>query len=130
MKTIDQMTLAKLKAWKPEKLNLAAIREMAQRIAHASDPQKIILFGSYARGDATEQSDVDFLVIQETDLPRPRRSVPLYSALRNYPQAVDIVVYTPAEIEEYADLPASFVQRAQREGKVVYEKERDWRTET
>jgi len=123
VKTLDQMTLAELRNWKPSRASDAAIKEMAEKIAEVARPQKVILFGSYARKEVAGHSDVDFLVIQETPLPRPQRSVALYAALRNYPCPVDIVVYTPAEVEEYADLPASFVQTALREGKVLYEED-------
>lgn len=123
VKTIDQMTLAELRAWKPEKVPFEVIQEMVRKMVAVCQPEKIVLFGSYARGEATEVSDLDFLVIMETDLPPTKRSVPLYSALRNYLLSEDIVVYTPAEVEEYSDLPDSFIQTALREGIVLYEKE-------
>lgn len=123
MKTLDQMSLADLKAWRPRKVGLRTIREMARRIAAVCHPQRIVLFGSYARQEAKPRSDVDFLVILETPLPRPQRTLPLYSALRDFPVGVDIVVYTPDEIEAYAGLPRSFVQTALREGKTLYDQE-------
>ena len=122
MKTTDQMTLEELKAWRPEKVDFEVIQEMARKIADACHPEKIVLFGGYARGDATENSDIDFLVIQNTDLPLFKRSVPLYSALRNYLVGVDILVRTPAEVEEYEGLPFSFIQTVLRESITVYER--------
>ena len=60
----------------------------------------MILFGSYARGDADENSDVDFLVVAESDLPRFKRSRGLYKLIRPHPFGMDILVYTPAELEK------------------------------
>ena len=97
------------------------IEEMARKIAERFHPEKIILFGSYARGDATGNSDVDLLVIAETSLPKPKRSAPMYSLLRDYPCSKDILVYTPREAEEYRDLPAALIGRAFREGVLLYE---------
>jgi len=98
------------------------LREMVDRIVAVAHPETVVLFGSHARGDAGAHSDVDFLVIQETDLPRPKRSVPLYATLRDYPYSKDILVYTPEEVGAYRNLPNSFVMTALREGKVLYEK--------
>jgi predicted nucleotidyltransferase len=122
-KTLGEMTLEELRAWKQTKADWDTIADMAHRIAIVAHPLKIVLIGSYARGDATEHSDVDLVVVQETDLPRPKRSIPLYDAVKDFLHPVDIVVYTPAEVEEYGDLPNSFIQTALREGKVLYEKE-------
>ena len=98
------------------------IQEMVLRIVAVADPEKVVIFGSRARGDDDPESDVDLLVIQETDLPRPKRSVPLYAALRDYPFPIDVVVYSPEEVEEFKNLPLSFIQTALREGRVLYEK--------
>ncbi|HUT34468.1 MAG TPA: nucleotidyltransferase domain-containing protein [Planctomycetota bacterium] len=97
------------------------IREMADRIRERFRPEKIVLFGSYARGDATEASDVDLLVILRTDLAKPKRSAPMYSLLRDYPCGKDIVVYRPDEVAEYQHLPTSLIHRALAEGVVLHE---------
>lgn len=99
------------------------IEELGRRIERAIDPDRIVLFGSYARGDATENSDVDLLVVARSSLPKPKRSVPLYSLLRDYPFSKDILVYTPEEVEEYRHLRASLIRRALDEGTVLYEKQ-------
>ena len=100
----------------------SAIDEMANRIAERFRPERIILFGSYARGDANEASDVDFLVVLRTDLPKPKRSAPIYSLLRDYPCGKDILVYSPEEIEEYQGLPTTLIHRALAEGIVLHER--------
>ncbi len=102
-------------------VDFAVIKEMAERIVVACRPRRVVLFGSYARGDAGPDSDVDFLVIQETEAPRPKRSAPLYSLLRDYPCSKDILVFTPREVEDDAGLPHSMVTTALREGRVLYE---------
>jgi predicted nucleotidyltransferase len=99
------------------------IDEISSRIVERFHPDKIILFGSYARGEATEMSDIDLLVISETSLPRPKRSAPIYSLLRDYPVSKDILVYTPEEAEQYRDLPAATIRRALLEGIVLYERQ-------
>ena len=99
------------------------LKELARHIRRALDPDRIVLFGSYARGDATENSDVDLLVVARSSLPKPKRSAPLYSLLRDYPFSKDIVVYTPEEVEDYRHLRASLIHRALAEGIVLYEKQ-------
>jgi len=103
-------------------IEAGVIHEMVDRIVAVADVNRVVLFGSHARGDADAQSDVDLLVIQDTDAPRPKRSIPLYATVRDFPYSKDIIVYTPEEVEEYRNLPHSFVMTALREGEVLYEK--------
>jgi len=98
------------------------IEEIVQRIVAAAQPYKVILFGSRARGEARLGSDLDILVIQDSDEPRYRRSAPLYAALANLPVEVEVVVYTPAEMEEWAGVRQALVTTALREGRVLYER--------
>ena len=99
------------------------LREILDRIVGIADPDRVVLFGSAARGDATPNSDIDLLVIEDSPLPRHRRSIPLYAALADLPLDVDaeVVVYTPAEVEEWQNAGAAFVTTALREGTVLYE---------
>ncbi len=62
------------------------------------------------------------LVIKQSDEPRYRRSIPLYVSLADLPVEVDVIVYTPQEVEEWSQVPEAFVTTAVREGKVLYEK--------
>jgi predicted nucleotidyltransferase len=96
------------------------IRRVAARIGEAVDAEEVILFGSHARGDARETSDVDFLVIAESDLPRFKRARALHTMFRPYPFAMDILVYTPEEVHRGVQDPLSFVSTVLREGKTVY----------
>lgn len=104
----------------PDKL----LRQIAARIRAAGDPLKIVLFGSWARGDAHPHSDIDLLIVEESDLPRYRRSPRYYRATRGTFPARDIVVWTPEEIQSWAEVPNHFVTTALREGKVLYERPR------
>jgi len=98
------------------------IRQVAAQLGTAAQALQVILFGSYARGDATERSDVDLLVVAQTDLPRHKRAVDLYRQLRPYPFGMDIVVYTPQEMEEGKKSALTFVSTVLREGKTLYER--------
>jgi predicted nucleotidyltransferase len=97
--------------------------EIVRRIRAVANPRKIVLFGSRARGQERPQSDIDLLVIEDSLLPRHRRPVPLYAALADLPVEVDmdVVVYTPAEVDEWQGASAAFVTTALREGRVLYE---------
>ena len=122
MKTLELMTLEELKAWSPGKVDFQVIQEIADKIAAAFQPEKIILFGSYACGGATEHSDVDLLVIAESSEPPPVRSVPIYHLLRNYLVPIDVLVRTPEEMKKLENMPFSFLQTAYREGVTLYER--------
>ncbi|MFH1732644.1 MAG: nucleotidyltransferase domain-containing protein [Planctomycetota bacterium] len=95
--------------------------EVVARVRRVLRPEKIVLFGSRARGDSRPDSDYDLLVIQESDKPRYRRAGAAYAALADLP--VEVMVYTPAEAGEWSDVPQAFVTTALREGKVLYERE-------
>ena len=97
------------------------LQEMVARLVAAGHPRRVVLFGSRARGDEQADSDYDFLVVEPSDEPAHKRSVRYYDALRRYTQPLDVVVYTPDEVEDYAELPQSFVMTALREGRVLYE---------
>ena len=97
------------------------LADIVRRIVETAQPEKIILFGSRARGDARADSDFDVLVIQESDEPRYRRSG-LYVALADLPAEVEVMVYTSEEVEEWSQVPQAFVTTAVREGTTIYER--------
>jgi uncharacterized protein len=83
-------------------------------------PQRIILFGSAARGEADAESDLDVLVIKETPVPFVKR---LETMAELCPPGVhaDILVYTPDELKQMVEEGNPFILRALEEGRVVYE---------
>jgi predicted nucleotidyltransferase len=102
--------------------NDGIIGDIVRRIVDTAHPEKVILFGSQARGDARPDSDFDVLVIKPSDEPRYRRSIPLYVALADLPVEVEVMVYTPEEVDEWRQVPQAFVTTAMREGTTIYER--------
>lgn len=102
-------------------LSQETLQEAARVLGEAARPARVILFGSYARGEAREDSDADFMVIKpQVDNPG-EEMVRLYRALRPMHMPVDILVYSEAEAERRRDWCSSAVYWALREGKVLYE---------
>lgn len=104
------------------RLNDDLIRDIVRRIVDTVQPEKVILFGSRSRRDSRPNSDFDVLVIKESHEPRHRRSVPLYVALADLPVEVEVMVYTPQEVQEWSEVPQAFVTTAVREGTTIYER--------
>lgn len=105
------------------------IKTVAEKIGEAIRAERVILFGSYVRGTANQDSDVDLLVIAHSQLPRHHRSRPLYQMLTPYPFPMDLLVYTPQEVELAKASDASFLSGVLKEGRVVYERKfRDSKT--
>ncbi|MEW5945080.1 MAG: nucleotidyltransferase domain-containing protein [bacterium] len=99
------------------------MQEIVYRIVEVVDPEKIILFGSYAHGEIHKHSDLDILVIMESPLPRYKRSLPVYDAICGLLFPIDVLVYTPCEVEDWKNVPEAFITTAVRTGRVLYEKQ-------
>lgn len=97
------------------------IKEIVTRVRQAVGAERIVLFGSRARGDARTASDFDILIIAPSGEPRWRRAVPVYHALSGLGAPVDVVWWTPEEVAEWSGVRSHFVTTALREGRVVYE---------
>ena len=96
--------------------------EIVRRIVEVADPDKVILFGSRARGEAREDSDYDLLVVGPTEQGYYKRTVPLYLALMGLGVSKDVVWWTPEEIGEWRNVKSHFINRVLREGKAIYER--------
>lgn len=104
-----------------DKVDDSFIREVVDRIVETVHPERIILFGSHAYGSPHRGSDLDVVVVMRSELPRYKRSVPIYRALAGLLIPKDVLVYTPEEIEEWSDVPQAFITTVIRKGKVIYE---------
>lgn len=102
------------------------LREITEKIVSFSDPQKIVLFGSHARNEAGKNSDLDLLVIDRGSF-GPERSRRKFIAevrrhLKGYPFPIDIIVSTVKESDQWKDSEDHALERAQHEGKTLYER--------
>ena len=98
------------------------IFQMVERIAQDFHPVRIILFGSQARGDATQYSDIDLLVVLAEIANKRDKAIEIRRALADFPVSKDIVVTTPEEITRRGNLIGDILRPALREGKVIYER--------
>lgn len=99
------------------------ISEIIHKIASGYNPDKIILFGSYANGSASVDSDIDIFVIKSSELPRPQRAMQLRKMLYGSLIPMDLIVYTPDEVEKEKDVEYSFVHEVLNSGKTLYERQ-------
>lgn len=102
------------------------IRDIADKIATEYKPEKIILFGSFAWGNPTKDSDIDLFIVKHSKKKRLDRERELNSKLFGYEfPAMDILIYTPEEVKksinEYKNL---FIEDILRHGKVLYIKQK------
>ena len=97
------------------------LQDIVERLVEVAHPEKIVLFGSRARGDNRPDSDVDLLVIAPSDEPRHIRSREMYAALSDIRVPTDIVVYTPEEVYDWSEVWQALVTAALREGRVLYQ---------
>jgi uncharacterized protein len=98
------------------------IEEMVRRIVAKFDPEKIILFGSHARGEAGPDSDADLLVVMRYTGSRREQATEIDLALWGIDLAADVLVFSPEEIEKYRNIVGTIIRPALKEGKVVYDR--------
>lgn len=96
------------------------IRRAVDRLAQAAHPERILLFGSHARGEAREDSDLDLLVIESEVPDRAAEMVRLRRVLRPLRIPADILVYSRDDVTRWGDQPGSALYWALQEGKTVY----------
>jgi len=105
---------------KRKRIPQKAIDEVVRQIAEKFRPQKIILFGSYARGNPRPESDVDLLVVMDTLLKESQQSLEIRRHL-GVMFGLDLIVYTPEHLHDRLQMGDWFLRDVLKEGKVVYE---------
>lgn len=105
---------------KMKQISNQTIDEIVGRIVKSANPTKIILFGSFARGEQKEDSDLDFLVIEEEVRSRRKEMTMIRRTLRDMRIPVDIIVASEKQIEEYGQIFGTALFSAIQEGKTLY----------
>ena len=102
-------------------ISRSTIQEAVDILRKAADPVKIMLFGSYAQGRPSEESDLDLLVIERELRARRKEMVRLRRLLRPLRIPVDIIVVSEKVLNEWASTPGNVFYEAASEGRVMYE---------
>ena len=100
------------------------IQQAVARLVAAAKPSKVILFGSYARGDATEDSDLDLMVIEREVQNAGEEMIRLHRAVGNVGVGVDVLVYSDREASRRSQVPGTVLYWAFKEGRVLYDASR------
>lgn len=98
------------------------IAKAIEKIKEHYQPQKIILFGSFAWGNPTKDSDIDLLIVKNTELKHRARSLVVRKIIseENALLGIDILVYTPEEVSERLKIGDSFISKIFKKGKILY----------
>jgi predicted nucleotidyltransferase len=117
--------MSEIKFTKVEKVDEELLKEIVKRIVNAVNPLKIILFGSYAYGMPKKGSDLDILVVVDNikDSKRELR-LKIRKALREFLIGKDIIVLSAQELENWENIPYTFISSIVRKGKILYEREK------
>ena len=97
------------------------LSEVVDRIVHNFHPEKIILFGSWARGDAREDSDLDLLIVLPKVDHKRKAAIEVLRVLNGLPISKDVIITTPDEIKKRGKTVGYILRPALEEGKVIYE---------
>ena len=98
------------------------LEHITRTIVERFHPWRVILFGSHARGEAQPDSDMDLFVEMETQARQPERSVEINSVFGLRPWSMDVVVYTPEEVQRLRRVHGTLLSVIEAEGKVLYER--------
>jgi predicted nucleotidyltransferase len=101
---------------------LRQIEEFGKRIGREFGAERVILFGSYARGKVTKESDIDLLIVAKTSLSPAERYGAVRRLLADVPSSFDIIVKTPEEYARWRSVVNNIVYFADKYGKVLYER--------
>ena len=99
------------------------LREVKDKIVRGVNPMRVVLFGSYASGIPKGDSDLDLLVIMESDESPIKRAARVSKIFRDRKLPMDIIVRTPQEIKDRVDMGDSFVREILEKGKILYERD-------
>jgi predicted nucleotidyltransferase len=97
-------------------------KELTERIVDAFAPEQVILFGSYAEGRATADSDLDLLVVTKRPLSRKERLVRTQGLFQDMPLSIQVIAISRQEFEETRDVIGGIAYPATKYGRVIYEK--------
>ena len=101
----------------------ALLHEIVDRVVAAFAPEQIVLFGSYAYGTPDLNSDLDLLVVMDSDEPMARRITRVSAAAQVPFLPMDVLVYTPAEVRERLAKGDFFLSEILAQGRVLYQRE-------
>ena len=101
--------------------NRETIKRLTELITEAAKPKRIIMFGSQARGEASEDSDLDVMVVEESVPDRAGEMVRLNRLLRSLDIPVDLLVVSAEKFNYWCDTPGNVYFEAATEGEVLYE---------
>jgi predicted nucleotidyltransferase len=105
---------------KRKRIPQGAIDQVVDQIVDKFKPQKIILFGSYARGNPSPESDVDLLIVMDTPLKDVQQAILICQQIE-YRFGLDLIVQTPKHLDERVQMGDWFIRDVLKEGKVLYE---------
>jgi predicted nucleotidyltransferase len=98
------------------------LEEITQTIVARFNPVRVVVFGSHARGEAGEDSDLDLFVEMETKQRFPDRAIEVSAVFGLRPWSLDVVVYTPAEVQRLRKVRGTLLSIIETEGDVLYER--------
>lgn len=102
-------------------LTAQLLQTAVDRVLAVAQPLQIILFGSYARGDADAQSDIDLLIVENEVADRGQEMLRLTRSIGYLGLGVDVLVYSEQEVMRRSQVPGTLLHHALREGKVLYD---------
>ena len=97
------------------------LEQVTRTIVERFHPKRIVLFGSHARGDAGTDSDLDVFIEMQASRRPPERAIEVSAAFGLRPWPLDVVVYTPEEVQRLRGVSGTLLSVIEKEGKVLYE---------